>query len=183
MQPGIYASPSALLSSLRSFWICVLLTALVLAVSLHAQTEQPLAVARRALDNGKTDEAIRLLEPYRRSHPANPQVYNLLGIAYGRANDNARSLAMFREFARLSPREPEAFNNLGASYLRAGNDKQAEAAFRSALKLNPADPSALYNLGALLNLKHRYQLSRTVLQRAFQRDHSPAVAYELAVAL
>src|SRR5438105_1573182 len=183
MGPGMHVGARAVLPRLRHFRTGLLLAALSFAANVQAQPEQPLAMARRALDSGNIDQAVRLLEPYRRSHPTNPQVYNLLGIAYGRANDNARSLAMFREFARLSPREPEAFNNLGASYLRAGNDKQAEAAFRSALKLNPADPSALYNLGALLNLKHRYQLSRTVLQRAFQRDHSPAVAYELAVAL
>src|ERR1700682_2964840 len=138
--------------------------------------------ARQALGAGQTAEAIRLLEQYRGSGTSDPEVYNLLGIAYGRAGNNDRALTMFQEFARLAPKRPQAFNNLGAAYLQHGNSEQAEIAFRRALRLDPADIGAMYNLGALLNSQHKYSASQPILERAISRERSPAIAYELAVA-
>ena len=150
--------------------------------NLFAQEAGDLSRARRALSAGETSEAIGLLETYRRAHPDQADVYNLLGIAYGRANDNDRSLAMFKDFARLAPNRPEAYNNLGAAYLQEGNDQQAEAVFRQALQLSPQDLNALYNLGALLNARHQYSKSRPLLDRALGRERTSAIAYEAAVA-
>jgi tetratricopeptide (TPR) repeat protein len=157
---------------------------LLLSLTGHllGQGEDDLNRARHALSAGQRTEAISLLENYSRLHPAQPDVYNLLGIAYGQANDNGRSLAMFKEYARLEPNRPEAYNNLGAAYLRTGNDEQAEAVFRQALRLSPQDANALYNLGALLNARHKYAESRPLLDRALRRGRTPAVAYEAAVA-
>jgi tetratricopeptide (TPR) repeat protein len=155
---------------------------LSLAAHLLGQKPDDLSRGRSALSAGAITEAIGLLENYRRANPTQPDVYNLLGIAYGQANDNERSLAMFKEFARLEPNRPEAYNNLGAACLREGNDKQAEAAFRQALRLSPQDLDALYNLGALLNARHDYSESRPLLDRALRREHTSAIAYEAAVA-
>jgi tetratricopeptide (TPR) repeat protein len=155
---------------------------LSLAGNLVVEGQDDLSRARQALSSGETTAAIALLENYRRANPTQPDVFDLLGIAYGQANDNERSLAMFKEFVRLDPNRPEAYNNLGAAYLRAENYDQAEAAFRHALHLNPQDSNALYNLGALLNAHHRYAESRPILDRALRLEHSSAVAYEAAVA-
>lgn len=141
-----------------------------------------LSRGRDALRSGQTAQAITLLENYRRANPSQADVYNLLGIAYGQANDNERSLAMFKEFARLEPARPEAYNNVGAAYLRQGDAAQAEAAFRQALRLSPEDLDALYNLGALLNARHGYAESRLLLGRALAREHTSGIAYEAAVA-
>ena len=131
---------------------------------------------------GDTKQAIAWLEDYRRAHPVHAEIYNLLGIAYGRAGDNDQSLTMFKEFARLAPKTPAAYNNLGAAYLRQDNPEQAEVAFRQALRISPQDINALYNLGALLNAQHQYLESRPLLERAFHREHSTAIGYEAAVA-
>jgi tetratricopeptide (TPR) repeat protein len=160
----------------------VQLLLLSLTAHLVGQGQDDLSRARHALSSGETSEAISLLESYRRLNPTQPDVYNLLGIAYGQANDNERSLAMFKEYTRLEPNRPEAYNNLGAAYLRMGNGEQAEAVFRQALRLSPQDPNALYNLGALLNARHKYSESRPLLDRALRRERTPAIAYEAAVA-
>jgi len=148
-----------------------------------AVAQDTLARARQALDSDHTADAIELLEHYRQSHAAEAEPYTLLGIAYGRAGDDDRSLAMFQEFARLAPNKPEAYNNLGAAYLRKQNNEQAEVAFRHALRLSPQDVNTLYNLGALLNTQHKYSEARPLLARALRRDNSSAVAYEAAVAI
>ena len=154
----------------------------LLATVLAAQNDPALDRARQALARGDTTQAIPLLENYRQAHATNPEIYELLGIAYGRAGDNDQSLTMFKEFARLAPHAPAAYNNLGAAYLRQGDAEHAEAAFRRALQINPQDLNTLYNLGALLNARHNYAESRPLLDRAFRREHSSAVAYEAAVA-
>jgi tetratricopeptide (TPR) repeat protein len=155
----------------------------ILAGTSLGQQQNPLSAVRRELDSGHTAEAIQTLETYRRDHPLDADVCNLLGIAYDRAGDADKSLQMFHEFARLAPNRPEAFNNLGAAYLRAGNPDQAEAAFRRSLTLRPGSVDALYNLGALLNARGKYSESRPLLEQAYHLEHSGAVAYELAVAM
>jgi tetratricopeptide (TPR) repeat protein len=147
------------------------------------QQKNPLDGVRRELDTGHSAEAIPALETYHRDHPLDPDVCNLLGIAYDRIGESDKSLRMFEEFARLAPNKPEAFNNLGAAYLRAGNPDQAETAFRRSLAIRPGAVDALYNLGALLNARTKYSESKPLLEQAFRLEHSGAVAYELAVAL
>jgi tetratricopeptide (TPR) repeat protein len=142
-----------------------------------------LARARQSLDAGQIEQAIHLLESYRDSRSDDAEVYNLLGIAYDRSGDSDRALAMFLEFARLAPNRPQAFNNLGAAYLHRGNMEQAETAFRRALRLSPDDVGAMYNLGSLLNVQKKFPESRVFLDRAYAKERSDAIAYELAVAL
>jgi tetratricopeptide (TPR) repeat protein len=164
-------------------WVSKILLLLFLTILLASAQKDPiLNRARQALDKDDTAQAIALLENYRKAHPANPEVFNLLGIAYGRAGDDAKSLAMFKEFARLAPNLPGAYNNLGAAYLRQQDSEHAEASFRHALRISPQDVSALYNLGALLNARHKYPESRPLLDRAFRREQSSAIGYEAAVA-
>jgi len=155
----------------------------ILTSTSRGQQQNPLNAVRRQLDSGHSAEAIPGLESYRRGHPLDPDVCNLLGIAYDRVGESDKSLEMFEEFARLAPNRPEAFNNLGAAYLRAGNPDQAEMAFRRSLALRPGAVDALYNLGALLNARTKYSESKPLLEQAFRLEHSGAVAYELAVAM
>ncbi|MGA7908292.1 MAG: tetratricopeptide repeat protein [Candidatus Sulfotelmatobacter sp.] len=163
--------------------ICLLcVTVLCLSAALLFG-QDALVRARRELDADHTAEAISLLEDYRRAHPADAEVYNLLGVAYGRIGDDDRSLAMFQQLARLAPDKPQVYNNLGAAYLRKGKVEEADGAFRHALRLSPNDVGALYNLGALLNAGHKYKESRPLLEKALRLERSPPVAYEAAVAL
>ena len=173
------------MSSRWIHWQGIVLSLLLafLASSLLGQQQNPLSAVRRELDSGHTAEAIQTLEIYRRDHPLDSDVCNLLGIAYDRAGEADKSLQMFQQFARLAPNRPEAFNNLGAAYLRAGNPDQAETAFRRSLALRPGAVDALYNLGALLNARGKYAESKPLLEQAYRSEHSGSVAYELAVAM
>jgi tetratricopeptide (TPR) repeat protein len=174
-----------MMSSRWIHWQGIALSLLLafLACTLLGQQQNSLSAVRRELDSGHTAEAIQTLETYRHDHPLDPDVCNLLGIAYDRAGEADKSLQMFQEFARLAPNRPEAFNNLGAASLRAGNPDQAETAFRRSLALRPGAVDALYNLGALLNARGKYSESNPLLEQAYRLEHSGAVAYELAVAL
>ncbi len=176
------AHPRPILQRFSNLWIGLAFLLLGWVSICSAQQPNILRSAQQALESGDIPGAIRMLEDYRGTHSRNPDVYNLLGIAYGRGGNGEKSLAMFQKYARLRPGRPEAYNNLGAAYLHQGDAKHAEAAFRQALALDAADVNALYNLGALLNSAHRYADSRALLGRAYRRDHSAAITYELAVA-
>ena len=149
----------------------------------HSSSGQDSLVrGREALDSGNPTSAISILESFRRQHPSNPAVYNLLGIAYARTHEDEKALAMFQNYARLAPDQPEAYNNLGASYLRAGDASQAEKAFRRALALRPRDVDGLYNLGALLNARHEYAAAQPLLERALRQSRATDIIYQTAVA-
>ena len=168
----------------RSLWLIAVCCAALLLIDPAILWAQDVFLrARRKLDSNHVAEAISLLEAYRSTHPAEPEVYNLLGVAYGLNGDDDRSLQMFQRLSRLAPNQPQVYNNLGAAYLRKQKLTEAESAFRHALRLSPNDVNALYNLGALLNGAHKYKESQPLLERALRRDGSSPVAYETAVAL
>src|SRR5579862_4485302 len=164
-------------------WMAAAFAAILCFGSLPVFAQDALNRARQELDADHAAAAIPLLENYLHAHPANAEVYNLLGVAYGRTGDDDRSLAMFRQVARLEPDQPRVYNNLGAAYLKKGKAEEAGRAFRHALRLSPNDVNALYNLGALLNARHNYKESRPFLKKALRLERSPPIVYETAVAL
>jgi len=167
----------------RTNWIAVAFAAALWLASLPVFAQDALNRARQELDADHAAAAIPLLEEYLHSHPADADVYNLLGVAYGRTGDDDRSLAMFQQVARLVPNQPRVYNNLGAAYLKKGKAEEAGRAFRRALRLSPNDVNALYNLGALLNAGHKYNESRPLLEKALRLERSPPIIYEAAVAV
>lgn len=164
-------------------WMGAGFAAILCVGSLPVFAQDTLSRARQELDANHAAAAIPLLEDYRHAHPADVEVYNLLGVAYGRTGDDDRSLAMFEQVARLAPNQPRVYNNLGAAYLKKGKAEEAGRAFRHALRLSPNDVNALYNLGALLNAGHKYKESRPLLEKALRIERSPPIVYEAAVAL
>src|ERR1700757_2454429 len=147
-------------------WMALAVAAILCFGALPVFAQDALNRARQELDADHAAAAIPLLENYLHAHPANADVYNLLGVSDGRTGDDNRSLAMFRQVARLEPDQPRVYNNLGAAYLKKGEAEEAGRAFRHALRLSPNDVNALYNLGALLNAGHKYKESRLLLEKA-----------------
>ena len=167
----------------RTNWIALAFAAILCCGTISALAQDALNRARQELQAGHIPAAISLLEGYLHAHPSDAEVYNLLGVAYGRMGDDDRSLAMFQKLARLAPDQPRVYNNLGAAYLKKGKAEEAGAAFRHALRLSPNDVNALYNLGALLNAGHKYKESRPLLEKALRLERSPPIVYEAALAL
>src|SRR6266542_2877640 len=106
--------------AVRSYLHAALLLAASGSFTLFADGQDSSARARLEIRSGRTANSIRILEDYRRQHPAVSEVYNLLSIAYASEGRDDQALSMSQEFARLAPNRPEAFNNLGASFMRRG---------------------------------------------------------------
>ncbi len=111
--------------------------------------EERLAIARRALDTGKLDEAaesFRLLL----DGPVAAPAHKGMGDVLFRKGRLARAAEEYRLALSLHPDWAEAENNLGNVYRAEGNRDEAEQHYRRALALNPLLSHANNNLGVIL---------------------------------
>jgi len=105
---------------------------------------------KRALllsENGRSAEAVGLLEPYRDSEDL--ETLNALGIALtdsGRMNDG---LVVFSRALSLQPRNALAFLNAGIAYLKLDRLEEARKSLETALSISRRSPRALNALGVV----------------------------------
>ena len=103
-----------------------------------------------AHQQGKSDQAVTLIQQSLDLAPDRAECYNNLGIifkAQGRLDD---AIAAYQRAIALDPGHANAHNNLAVVYKTSGNLVEAEAAYRRAIELNPSYIEAYNNLGILL---------------------------------
>lgn len=103
-----------------------------------------------AFQLGNPGVAVELLSEARKQDPKNPEVYNLLGLAFeGAGNSNGAEQA-YRHALRLDPRNAEVWSNLGALLRDAGKLSEAAEALGKAVVLQPDLAVAYRMLGVTL---------------------------------
>ena len=93
--------------------------------------------------------------------PADPQLWNLRGVAWSQLDKPERAAADWRKAAELRPQDPEPHLNLGVDCIRRGKYDEAIQAFDEALKRNPEDAAVHNNLGVVL--ERRGELDRAIV--------------------
>ena len=83
--------------------------------------------AETAIDAGKYQDAIPILEEVVRTDPANADAYNYLGFALRNLGDYAKSLTYYDKALELDPKHKGANEYLGELYLKLGQPDKAEA--------------------------------------------------------
>ena len=146
-----------------------------LAVRLQQQQELPAAdeLLRRVLESapehpsalhfagvlahqqGRSDEAIALIERSLLLRPRAADWHSNLGIVYQSRGWCDKAIAAYREAIAIDPQHANAYCNLGVVLNAAGQPLEAEAAYRTAIELNPNHIDAHGNLGILLSGLHR----------------------------
>ena len=103
------------------------------------------------LREGRTDEAIQLLQRARTSSPRDPHVPNALGLALLYKKDYKNAVNAFSDALHLDSSFVEARNNRGVAHMEAGTLHRAEADFQAVLDgpPTPEKMNAHYNLGLL----------------------------------
>ncbi|HSZ56118.1 MAG TPA: tetratricopeptide repeat protein, partial [Tepidisphaeraceae bacterium] len=114
----------------------------------HADTIRMIALL--ALDLGRTDAAILLLERAIRIAPAVPDYHADLGRAFRSTGRLDEAAAAFTRAIELRPNAPEILNDLGNALLDARRIPEAIDCFRRAISLKPDFPEAANNLGNAL---------------------------------
>jgi predicted TPR repeat methyltransferase len=104
-----------------------------------------------AHQQGRSDEAVALIEKSLALAPGRADCYSNLGIvlqAQGRLDD---AIAAHQRAISLDPNHANAHSNLGVLLRATGKPVEAEASYRTAIRLDPDHIDAYTNLGVLLN--------------------------------
>ncbi len=92
-------------------------------------------------------EAIEAYRETIRLKPTDPDPFNNLCAAYGRAERYEEALDTCLKAILLNPDLVEAYNNLGWTYQKLGRHQEAIEAFKRAIRLKPDYGLAYFNLG------------------------------------
>ncbi len=112
----------------------------------------PVAQLRQAqslLNTGRAGEAVALIRPLLRTHPAWPPAWHLLALALHAGGHAAEALDAARRGTALAPDDRSILNTLAALLVQAGATGEARAAFERVLAARPGDTQALFNLSNL----------------------------------
>jgi tetratricopeptide (TPR) repeat protein len=99
---------------------------------------------------GDLRSAAAAFERSRDAGNQNPELFNDLGVVYGRLRRPDAARAQFRELLRRDPNAAGAWNNLAVLELSAGRIDAAADAFRHAVQADPSRGDAWQGLGAAL---------------------------------
>jgi tetratricopeptide (TPR) repeat protein len=94
--------------------------------------------ARVLLAEGKTKEAIALLEKSMAIDPKTACPYNALGVAYEKTNDIEKAINFYKRAVQLAPGWSLPHHRLGLQYYARGKAREAQREFKAALDLDPA---------------------------------------------
>jgi Flp pilus assembly protein TadD len=120
------------------------------------EAKQLFCQARVAIDEGKNQEAIAALNKAISLDPRAGHMYNALGVAYEKANDNARAVESFKRSAQLAPQWAFPRLHLGIQYYNHQKFDEAESEFQAAISLNPRDPIDRWWLVRIYRERGRY---------------------------
>ncbi len=120
------------------------------------------------LQQGKTEDALKLFEEAARLQPGNATVYNMIGLCNLRMQKYPEALDAFNTALQLIPTFSDARNNRGATYLAMGQYHMAEVDFLAVLGDNtyPHHWDIFYNLGMVYLRQDRLAAAEENFSRA-----------------
>ncbi len=107
-----------------------------------------------------------------RINPKKAIVHFNLGVAYGKVNDDKRSIYHYMQAIEYDPSYIEAYNSLGGYFAKRGEVERAAAYWNQAVTLDPTFAQGFANLGSLYANVGDYQKARFYWQKALQINPS-----------
>jgi len=134
-------------------------------------------VAHRALEAGRTREALPTLEALVSEDPHNPVFRGGLARALQQLGELERAVELHRQAVADAPDDPDAWYNLAATLHQAGRRDEATEAVRQALLHDPGRPQARVLLGLLALGDGELEAARGHFEAALVADPGHAVAH------
>ena len=103
-----------------------------------------------AHQQGRSEEAIALIEKSLALMPDRADCYNNLGIIFQAQGKLEEAIDAYQRAIALDASHANAYSNLGVLLRATGKPVEAEAAYRTAIRLDPQHIDAYTNLGVLL---------------------------------
>ena len=137
----------------------------------------------RLYEEGKLQEAEKLLKDVVRYIPEKSEVYLYLGLIASSMGRPDSAISYLLQAIRANPGYTEAYVNLGIELAREKQYAQAEQAFSDALTIEPNHMEARYNYAVSLYLQGRSKEAIEQLVRALEIDPGYKKAQDMLDAL
>jgi tetratricopeptide (TPR) repeat protein len=122
------------------------------------------------LDQGKSDEAIQILQTMT-SHSPSPTLYDLLGDAYTQTKDYPKAEAAYRKAVDLDPSELTHLRGLGQTLLSEEKYPEALTVYQKLTDLMPDDAENYLHLAQIYREMHQLDKAEENLVKA--RQYAP----------
>src|SRR5579872_3019207 len=154
---------SACAPSGRSIGLMLLLVCWPAGHADETAAAKALARIQQSVQSGDLVNARRELGDLQEQDPADPRVYNLLGVIDAQESNLAAAEANFRRALQIAPRFTGAYLNLGRLYQEQGAEPgqlaKALDVYDRILGFEPGNVEANYQAAALLHRLRRFNLS------------------------
>jgi tetratricopeptide (TPR) repeat protein len=111
--------------------------------------------AMQALNFGNPKEAVRLFDKVRKTGGNHPDIWYLMGLAYGKQGLMTEVKQVSMRALELDPNHFGALCNLANALLTFGDEEGALENYGKALKAKPGDPTVINNYGRALSVLGR----------------------------
>ncbi len=151
----------------------------------EAQFKDSLLQGTKLLAEGKTDEALPLLERAHKLKPGHEDAALNLGGAYIMAGRHKLAVPVLEKAVEAMPAKSQLWVSLGAAYLgnpiTATDERQQRAldAFNKALDLDPLARSVAYNMGLIHRDRNETDKAIAAFRRAVLADPNDKDAQRL----
>ncbi len=134
-------------------------------------------------ETGDLQGAATAFEQSRDAGNKNPELFNDLGVLYGRLQRPAEGRAQLLELLRRDPNAAGVWNNLGVLELSTGRGADAADAFRHAVRVDPSMADAWLGLGASLVERDRAGAIEAWRHAERLRPHDYDLLFNLGMSL
>jgi tetratricopeptide (TPR) repeat protein len=132
------------------------------------------------LDQGKPDDAIKVVDELSAALPGEPIGYKRLGMALAERNDNARAEKLLTKAVERDPGDAEAWIALGQIYETTGRLQKGEDAYGRALERDPENREVLLAAGRLALRQDAPQRARAYFEQLLSFSKDPELAVKVA---
>lgn len=132
------------------------------------------------LDQGKPDEAVKVVDELSAALPGEPIGYKRLGMALAERNDNARAEKLLLKAVERDPGDAEAWITLGQIYEVTGRLQKGEDSYSRALERDPENREVLLAAGRLALRQEAPQRARAYFEQLLSFSKDPELAVKVA---
>ncbi|MFQ6083569.1 MAG: sulfatase-like hydrolase/transferase [Candidatus Aminicenantia bacterium] len=127
---------------------------------------------RRAMLEGKLEEAEKILKEVMKENPENPMIHHSLGETYQKRGEWNKAIKEFKEIIRINPNEIDSYFMLAQSYYKNGMIEEAIKTSKTALNLHSGHLKSLIFLANIYKSLKDIKQSMNYLERAIKVDPS-----------
>jgi tetratricopeptide (TPR) repeat protein len=136
--------------------------------------QDPITAARRVLESGNKEGALKLAQLAVRRTPKRSNAWNILGRIQLQMGQRKDAIASFEKAVELNPRNSYAHNNLGLALIYDKQFDEAVDELEQAVELEPVEAYMWNNLGMAYEHLDRLQEARDAYSNAVEMESGRA---------